>query len=448
MGLFGTNGVRGVFGSEFTLEMAQRLSIAIARHWGRGPVLVGYDGRHGGSIIADTVCAALNYSGLNCNNAGLVPTPCLEYGVRELGYSGGIMITASHNPPPYNGMKAIASDGVEIAREHERVIERHYYSDVTNEAPTSQWGATGTETRTLETYISGIISKVNAKAISGNNYTVAIDMGNGAQAAAAPLLCQRLNCNMIPIHHTIDGDFPGRGPEPTPQNLQTLSGTITKEKAHLGIAFDGDGDRSILCDETGNILTGDASALMLVRYLLEKNPRSKVVTCINSGDAIEDMVHDSQVIRTKVGSVEVSRMMVDTGALAGFEENGGFMYGNHNCVRDGLMTLALTLDMMAHHNSTISQETGTLPPSYTTKTKVPCDTHMASAIMDKLYSSYSQGQREDGVKIILGQSHWVMIRPSGTEPILRIYAQAPTGKMLEKTIQEYTDMVETLTRTT
>lgn len=437
--LFGTNGVRGVFGKDFTLEVVHDLTLAIAKHLARGPILVGYDGRDTSKIVAKAACSALNYSGLDCCDAGLVPTPCLEYCVQQLGYAGGMMITASHNPPEYNGIKPVAPDGVEISREDEDVIEGYYRNKERVRA--ARWGSTTPEPRAVETYVAGVLSRVNAEAIARRNYTVVLDIGNGAQAVSAPPLCQRLNCNVILLNDTIDGRFPGRGSEPTPDNLSGLSDAVLRNKADMGIAFDGDGDRSIICDEKGSILTGDRSALALVRYLLKENPGSTVVTCLNSGHAIEGLAesYGSRVVRTRVGSVEVSRRMVSSGALVGFEENGGFMYGRHNQVRDGLMTLALALSVLASSGNTMSENISSLPASFTTKDKIRCTPAQASQVIEALYRASPDSDTTDGIKISLGPSKWVMIRPSGTEPIIRIYAEAPSAHALNALISEYVD---------
>lgn len=435
--LFGTNGVRGVFGKDFTLELVHDLTLAAAKYFARGPILVGYDGRDTSKMVAKAVCSALNYSGLNCGDAGLVPTPCLEYCVPKLGYAGGMMVTASHNPPEYNGIKPVASDGVEISRDDEDVVEEYYRSRERIRA--ERWGSTTLEPRAMETYVAGVLSQVDAEAIARRNYTVVLDTGNGTQAATAPLLCQRLNCNTILLNETIDGQFPGRGSEPTPNNLSELSDAVVRNKADMGIAFDGDGDRSIICDEKGTILTGDRSALILVRHLLKDNPGSTVVTCLNSGHAIEGLAkaYGSRVVRTKVGSVEVSRRMVSSGALVGFEENGGFMYGRHNQVRDGLMTLALALSVLESSGNTMSENISSLPASFTTKDKIRCTPAQASGVIEALYRAHPDSDTTDGIKISLGPSKWVMIRPSGTEPIIRIYAEAPSAHALNALISEY-----------
>lgn len=443
--LFGTNGIRGVFSDELTLEFISDIVSSIATYFKKGPILVGYDGRDSSPLIAKVVCSAINYCGFDCKLAGLVPTPALEYATKVLGYSGGIMITASHNPHQYNGLKPAAKDGVEISREDELIIEDIYFNKkwIKN---SKKFGKTQTESRVIRTYLDGIKSKVNASKIKSKKFKVALDLGNGAQVVAAPSLCKELGCTVFLINEKIDGKFPGRGSEPTPSNLQKLSKTVIEKKADFGVAFDGDGDRSIFCDNHGKILTGDKSALLLANYLLQKNPKSKIVTCLNSSSAIETIASKtkSKVIRTKVGSVEVSRRMVPEKALVGFEENGGFMYGKHNQVRDGSMTLALALDLITASGKTISEEMSSLPPSYTTKDKISCSRKEAAKIITHLKKEHKNYDATDGIKLIFDEKNWIMIRPSGTEPIARIYAEADSEEKLGNLMSKYTKKVNSI----
>jgi len=442
---FGTNGIRGIFKEDFTLEFIHDMTLAIGTYFKKGPILVGYDGRESSPVIAKTVCTALNYCGLDCNDAGLVPTPCLEFAVKKLGYNGGIMITASHNPPQYNGIKPAAKDGVEISREDELIIEDIYLKKnwIKN---ASNFGVTGTDDRAIEVYIQGIISQVDSERIISKKFKVALDLGNGVQAVSAPIFCDKLGCKVFLVNQKIDGTFPGRGSEPTPQNLQELSKIVKENKADLGIAFDGDGDRSIFCDNHGEILTGDKSALVLARHILKKKPESLVVTCLNSGSNIESIANqfNSQVIRTKVGSVEVSRKMVPTNALIGFEENGGFMYGPHNQVRDGCMTLALMLDLLALTEKSLSQKINELPPSYTTKDKLSCSPEDAKKLIQSLKEEFPNSDTTDGIKISINSKNWVMIRPSGTEPIIRIYGEAESQQKLDSLMSEYLEKTKSI----
>ncbi len=434
---FGTNGIRGIFGEDFSLEFIHDMTLAIGTYFKEGPILIGFDGRHSSPLISKVVCATLNSLGIDCNMTGLVPTPCLEFAVKSLGFKGGIMITASHNPPQYNGIKPVAADGVEISREDEIVIEDIYQEKKWTRV--SRLGTTKEETRTIQSYIDGIKSQVDWEKIRTKNFKVALDLGNGAQAEVAPLLCSELGCQVFSVNETIDGNFPGRGSEPTPQNLDELSKLVVENSTDLGIAFDGDGDRSLFCDEKGEILTGDKSALLFSKYLLQKNPNSTIVTCLNSGSSIERLASEagSKVIRTKVGSVEVSRKMTSVDALIGFEENGGFMYGPFNHVRDGCMTLALALDLLASTDKAISEHVATLPPSFTTKDKVSCSKEAANKLITILKDENPDSDTTDGIKIVFDSQTWVMIRSSGTEPIIRIYGEASSVEKLDELMSKY-----------
>ena len=441
--LFGTNGVRGVFAEDFTLEFVHDLMLSISTYFKEGTILVGYDGRNSSKVISKLVCSTLNSAGINCDLAGLVPTPCLEFATKTLGYNGGIMITASHNPPEYNGIKPVASDGVEISREDENMIEEIFFQKNWNHN-SSTFGSTKNDDRAIQTYLDGIKSQIDVSKIKSKNCKVVLDLGNGAQATTAIKLCEQLGCEVITINEEIDGVFPGRGPEPTPYNLGELSSAVVNNNADLGIAFDGDGDRSIFCDDTGMLLSGDRSALLLSDYLLKKNPNSKVITCINSGNSIDELVTqtNSTVTRTKVGSVEVSRKMLTENALIGFEENGGFMFGKHNQVRDGGMTLALLLELLASSNKSISEELGNLPRSFTTKDKISCKKEDIDVIISKLSNEFPNADTTDGIKIVFDKKNWIMVRPSGTEPIIRIYGESDSEKNLETLMTEYIQKIK------
>lgn len=441
--LFGTNGVRGVFGESITLDFVSKLTLSIASLFKKGPILVGYDGRESSVVISKMVTAALSLAGLDSAVCGLVPTPCLQFATKQLGYNGGIMITASHNPPQYNGLKVIARDGIEISREDELKVEEFYFKG--SWKTSRKFGSITDEPHAVSTYVSGIKKQVDTRKIRSKNLRIVLDLGNGAQAVTAPLLCKDLGCEAILINEKVDGSFPGRGSEPTPQNLDRLSSMVIKSKADLGIAFDGDGDRSIFCDESGKILTGDRSALLLSRYLLDKYPRSKLVTSVNSTHVIEKIVaaSGSKVLRTKVGSVEVSRKMVDEKAIIGFEENGGFMFGKHNQVRDGSMTMAILLELLASSKKSLSQEMAALPQSFTTKGKIKCSKDDFKKIAKILKAEPYKKDLTDGVKLSMDDS-WIMVRLSGTEPIARIYSESSSQSKLDEIFGKYMQKVKAI----
>ena len=442
--LFGTNGIRGIFGEDLTLDFLSEISLSLASFFNKGPILVGYDGRESSPIIAKIVSSSLNSAGLDCFIAGLVPTPCLQHATKNLGYGGGIMITASHNPPKYNGIKPISHDGVEISRQDELIVEDIFFKK--SWSTSNKFGTTKREEKTIDTYLNGIKSQVDIAKIKSRKFKVVLDLGNGAQVVTAPKLCQELGCEVVTLNKEIDGSFPGRGPEPIPENLRDLSNKVLESNADFGIAFDGDGDRSIFCDNTGKILTGDKSALLFSKYILEKNPRSTIVTCINSASAVEKIAEktSSNVVRTKVGSVEVSREMLRINAIIGFEENGGFMYGNHNQVRDGAMTAALALDLLANSTRNMSEEVSLLPKTFTKKDKIRCTKEESAKIIDALKKENQRIDETDGIKIIFDKSNWIMIRQSGTEPIVRIYAESDSEEKLDNLLSKYKEKIKSI----
>lgn len=440
--LFGTNGIRGVFGESLTLDFISDIVLSIASFFRKGPIVVGYDGRESSIILSKIVCASLSAAGLESFVCGLVPTPCLQFATKKLSYNGGIMITASHNAPQYNGLKATAKDGVEISRDDELEVEQIYFKKTWKIS--KKTGSIRNESRAIRTYLKGIKGQVNPQKIRSKRFKIVLDLGNGAQAVTAPLLANELGCEVISINEKIDSSFPGRGPEPTTQNLNKLAETTVETKADLGVAFDGDGDRSIFCDNKGNVLSGDRSALLISRYVLNKFPQSKVITTINSTSVIDKIASEtrSKVIRTRVGSVDVSRKMVLEKAIIGFEENGGFMYGKHNEVRDGSMTMALVLDLLAGTDNTLSEEMNNVPQSFTTKGKIACSKEDFKKILQNLRNEPFKKDFTDGVKIFLDDSSWIMVRLSGTEPIARIYAESNSQENLDEIFDKYMSKIK------
>ena len=453
--LFGTNGVRGVFGKELTLHLIVDLSYSLATYFKKGPIIIGYDGRKSSPILSKIVSSVINSAGIDIGNAGLVPTPCLQYATKRVGYNGGIMITASHNPPEYNGIKPTANDGVEISREDELKVEDVYYSKRFSKI--DGFGRDFTNETIIDSYIEAVLSLVNVEKIKQRKFTVAMDIGNGAQARVAPVLLNKLGCKLITINGNIDGDFPGRGSEPTPENLKTLSSMVKNSEADFGVAYDGDGDRSLFCDEEGKVHWGDMLGTAIVRYLLKTKHRGAEVVCpINTTMALSLVAKeaDSKVIHTKVGSVEVSREMLRRKSFIGLEDNGGFMYGKLNEVRDGAMTTALVLEMLSLSNKeeqTLSHTISLLPKIFQYKTKFRCPTkQIANTIVTMCIEHGSPKKIEtlDGAKIWIYEETWIMVRPSGTEPFVRMYAESVDSSLLNSKVSEYRRLIESKISTT
>ena len=443
--LFGTNGVRGVFGSELTLDLIVDLSYSLSTYYENGPIVVGCDGRESSPIISGIVRSTINSAGVDVSNAGLLPTPCLQYAVKSLDYNGGIMITASHNPPEYNGIKPIAADGVEISREDELDVEAIYYSKRFSKI--DGYGLDFPDPLVINSYLNDVTQLIDIESIRKRRFTIALDAGNGVQATVAPLLAERLGCKIVALNSTIDGAFPARGSEPTLDNLQVLSSIVRGTKADLGVAYDGDGDRSMFCDEKGVVQPGDRTGATIVSHLLTTKHKGADVVCpINSTMAVSIVANEagSKVIHTKVGSVEVSREMVKRKSIIGLEENGGFMYGKLNEVRDGVMTTALVLDMMATEKQTLSTLMSSLPKIFQYKAKFRCNKQKANEVVQSClkHGSFQNVETLDGAKIWIDKETWVMVRPSGTEPLVRMYAESTDETLLDSKVREYRRLIE------
>jgi phosphomannomutase/phosphoglucomutase len=443
--LFGTNGIRGVPGEDLGLDFIAEMSQSIASFFSgeEGPVLIGHDVRNSSPAIARTVLAGTLASGKDAKEGGLAPTPAHQFAVRTLGYVGGIIVTASHNPPKYNGIKVVGRDGVEISRESEAEIESIYFGRSFKRAEWNSLGKSGKETRVVENYIKGIMSQVSVSKIRERKFTVVLDIGNGAQAVAAPYLCEALGCRVISINGQSDGNFPGRGPEPTPSVLGDLSEAVKSYSAAFGVAYDGDGDRSLFCDEDGNIYWGDRTGSFLVDRLLARHEGGPVVTTVSTSQLVDWVAkkHGAKVIWTTVGSVDVSRAMITNSAPLGLEENGGFFYGPHIPVRDGAMTTALVLDALASDSDgkSFSEAIAELPNFFQRKGKFECPNERKKEVMSKIEEEARGAKidRTDGLKIWTDDESWILVRPSGTEPLIRIYAESGDEEKLGAMYERY-----------
>lgn len=445
MPLFGTNGIRGVFGKDLSLDFLVDVIHALASYYKEGSILVGRDGRNSNNIMFNIVTAVLNSNGINTVDAGLLPTPCLQYATKKNHFQGGIMITASHNPPEYNGVKPIAKDGVELSRHDETVVEQIFRNKAF--IGSTKIGDNFKEEMIIERYMDDVLKLVDTDRIKQRKFKITMDLGNGVQALVAPILAKRLGCTVITLNGTVDGNFPGRGSEPTPSNLNLLCSISKETNSDIGAAYDGDGDRSIFCDEKGRVHWGDKTGTLLARYLItEKHKGAKIVCPINTTNILTKIAEDngSSVIHTMVGSVEVSREMVKQNAIIGMEENGGFMYGILNQVRDGALTTALMLDLMASQEKTLSELLSSLPMAYQHKSKFHCsDMAVVQKVIEnaKTHGGPIKIETLDGVKIWFDDESWLMLRPSGTEPLIRMYGESTDELLIKSKVNEYTRLV-------
>jgi len=441
--LFGTNGVRGVANKELTVEMIARLAATVGAFLGR-EIAIGRDGRTTSPMFRDAAISGLLSVGCNVHDTGMLPTPAIQHAVKHNGLDGGIMITASHNPPEFNGIKVIASDGVEIPREHEAEIEETYFGEGPEPSPWDTIGSIRT-IQALEAYNEAVKSHVDAAAIREAGLKIAIDPGNGVAALTAPEIARDLGCNVYTVNINVNGRFPGRDSEPRPDNLDGLKRLVRASGADLGIAFDGDGDRSMFVDEKGEVQWGDRSVALLAKDFMAKNPGERVVSAVNSSKVLDDVVTAAggSVVRTKVGSVVISRVMVDQGIMFGGEENGGIMYGPHLQVRDGSMAMALMLEIMAKAKKPLSELFDELPRYHQLKDRVPCPEELKERALEALRGSVDAPEvgTIDGVRLGYEDGSWILFRPSGTEPVFRIYAEAGSPERVAELVDEHKALI-------
>ncbi|MEM1565896.1 MAG: phosphoglucosamine mutase [Candidatus Bathyarchaeia archaeon] len=439
--LFGTNGIRGIVNKELSPELTVEIGCAIGTFFKHGKLIVGHDARTSSPMLAKAVIAGLNATGCEVLFAGMAPTPTLQYAVKSHKVDGAVIITASHNPPEYNGIKVVWSDGIEISREQEMEIENIFFEKKLRYAEWNKIGEVQTLTGIIDEYIEAIKQHVEVANIAKKHYHVVVDAANSVAALTVPKLLRNLGCKVTTINANIDGTFPARPPEPRPENLTELARTVKAVNADMGVAFDGDADRAIFVDETGEIHWGDRTFALIEKYFLIKNPGEKIVTPISSSTMIKDVAdtYGGEVVWTKVGSVIVSHTMKKLNAKLGGEENGGIFYGPHQAVRDGGMAAALILDVMAETNRSLSKLLSELPKYFIEKGKVECPSELKEKVLERIVEQ-TRGLNTstiDGVKIWFEDKSSILIRPSGTEPLYRLYAEAKTKEKAEALIHEF-----------
>ncbi|MFX1521801.1 MAG: phosphoglucosamine mutase, partial [Promethearchaeota archaeon] len=308
---FGSSGVRGVVGEFITTDLAMKLGLGLATQLGEGSsVVIGRDTRTSGEMLEHAFISGLLAGGCNAELIGIFPTPGVAYLTKALNKDAGIMITASHNPPPYNGFKFFSKNGIAFLPEMEKRLEEIIIS---NSFKYSNWERIGTEKRIYST--SSYFSMLSAFSFN-KKWRVVLDPGCGAASVVAPLVFRNVGCDVISINAQVDGHFPARQSEPTHENLSGLMKAVSGSGADIGFAYDGDGDRMVVIDEQGNFVPSDKLLALFARFSLtqeENQNRERIIALpINTSDATDEHIRESggKVIRTKVGDVYISQALL------------------------------------------------------------------------------------------------------------------------------------------
>ena len=434
--LFGTFGVRRTANDVLTPEFASRLAACYGTQI-KGTVAVGGDTRTTTPMLMQAVIAGLLSSGCDVVDLGILPTPGVQYAVRKY-YDGGVMITASHNPPKYNGIKFLDKDGIGIPDEMDLAIEKLYFDGEPDRVEFSQIGQIYKNDKIIEEYIDEAVSKVDTEAIKKANLKVVVDCGSGAGCFTAPYLIRKLGCDVTSLNSQADGFFPGRDPEPIEENLQELISVVKELGADIGLAHDGDADRTICIDEKGNFVLGDKTLTLVEKEMLKENGGGTIVTTVATSQAIYDIAeeHNGEVIATAVGDLLVARKLKDTDGLFGGEENGGLIFPDFVYGRDAVMTVAKILEIVAKEKRPLSELVAELPVYYASKMKIECPDDEKEFVMQSIADEIKtttdfELDLTDGVKI-LKEDGWVIIRPSGTEPIFRCFAESDSQEKADE----------------
>jgi len=427
--LFGTNGIRGVVGDTLTADVALGVGRAVGTTLGGGEVAVVRDTRTSGPMLRDAVVSGLLASGCDVLDLGVAPTPCLQWFVAHRGgFVGGVVVTASHNPAEFNGIKVVDAMGLEIGRDREETIERVYAERSFSVAPWDRSGHVRQDPAGLGAYVAAVVDQVDVEAIRQRAFQVVLDPGNGAGCAASPRVLAALGCRVVTLNGHPDGAFPGRPPEPTRDHLVDLVRVVHETRADLGVAHDGDADRAIFVDDGGRFVDGDRSLALLARDAIRRRGGT-VVTPVSTSSGVEEVVvaAGGSVHYTRVGAPIVARTMLELRATFGGEENGGVIVPEHQYARDGAMAMAKMLDLLAREGRPLSAMLVDLPRYSLHKTSVPVTAGQQARIVEAILRSLAGRDVStiDGVKLREADG-WVLMRPSGTEAVFRIFAEART----------------------
>jgi len=436
------SGVRGLVGTDLTPEVIARWAAAFGT-WaktgkGKSRVVLGRDARTSGPMFASAATAGLNSVGCDVIDVGLVATPTVQLAVEHHRAAGGIMLTASHNPIEWNALKFVGPDGIFLDTAAGSRVRELAAGDSLPRATYDVIGAVEADADAIARHLTSVLALrgVDVKAIRRRRFRVALDTVRGAGGAVMPQLLERLGCRVTAINLETDGLFP-RPPEPVPENLKALGALVRRKKADIGIAVDPDVDRLAIVDEKGRPIGEDYTLAFAVRAV-RPSSRQTVVCNLSTSLVVEDAAKEfgAKVVRAPVGEAHVARKMIALKAVIGGEGNGGVMYPALHVGRDAPVALALVLALLARERVTVSELVARAPRYTIVKAKVP-----RGPRLEPVYEGLRRGfpgaavDTQDGLRLAW-PDRWLHVRPSGTEPIIRLIAEAPSGADADQLIEE------------
>ncbi|HUK85534.1 MAG TPA: phosphoglucosamine mutase [Candidatus Acidoferrum sp.] len=421
--LFGSSGVRGLANVELTPQLACKVGLAVATHAKAKKAIVARDTRVSGNMLEDALVSSLLSTGTDVLLAGMVPTPTLAYAAKTLRAEVGFMLTASHNPPQYNGIKVFKGDTLSYTDEDQDAVEKIVDEETFELADWRKLGKT-TAVDAAEAYLEMALKAVSLQ----RNWHVVVDTGCGATFDIAPKMLKSMGCKVTALNAQPDGYFPARKSEPTAESLKNLSSVVKNLGADLGIAFDGDGDRVAFIDERGIFVNFDRSLAAFSAYSMKRNNGKVVVTNVEASMCVETMVHaqGGKVIRTKVGDIYVSEAIKKSNAVFGGEPCGAWVHPKHHYCPDGPISAAMMLKALEEENKSLSQFISKVPEYVTQRENITCKNEQKYKIVERVgdelktaFPAYLDFSTVDGVRLAL-KDGWLLVRASGTEPLIRL----------------------------
>jgi len=419
MSLFGSSGIRGVTFKEITPELAMAIGASVGSDYKR--VVVGRDTRTTGKMLEQGIVAGLTSAGASAYTAGIVSTPTLAYASRD--YDCGLMITASHNPPEYNGVKMWNSDGSAFDEHQTDEVERRILNERYDQVSWMKIGSCHTHYGAVEDHMQSVLDK-----IGGSDLKVVVDCGCGATFNITPALLRAMGNDVYTLNTQPDGYFPGRLPEPVEEHLSDLKQMVRFKEADLGIAHDGDGDRMVAVDGKGNIVSGDRLLALFASQF-----KGDIATSIDASMIVES-VAGGTVHRTRVGDVFVSQLMKEKGLVFGGEPSGTFIFSSHGYFPDGVYAAALLCKLVEERP--LEELLKSIPSYPSFRASFSFDPDMKEKLMSRLEEEM---RSMDCVRLLTIDGYraefddgWFLIRVSGTEPKIRVTAEARSDEVLNE----------------
>ncbi len=422
--LFGSSGIRGVANVEITSELAQRVGSALATIHEGGSIVVGRDVRVTGPMLEAALISGITSCGADARITGVLPTPIVAWLTRELEADAGVVITASHNPPEYNGFKVFNAEGMSITEKQQGDIEEILGGGDRDYAPWDGMGSTE-ELDASGLYFDALGDNVNVE----KDWKVVCDCNCGAAGVVASECFESLGLHPTLINANPNGHFPAGSPEPTAENLRRLGAYVKTVGSEVGFGFDGDADRMMAVDERGIPVSGDMLFAAYAAYVCEAKRGGVVVTHVGASMCVEDLVEavGGKVVRVRVGDAFITEEMLKRKAVFGGEPIGAWVFPEFHMCPDGLLSALKLLEALENKDMKLSEfaEEAKRYPISSVKIETKAKTQVMKNVINN-YGSVFKGVKDvnriDGIRLQLDEG-WVLIRASGTEPLIRITAE-------------------------